>query len=84
MAVEIPADKTDASSIEHQRKSRNRLKVRRADGLMCRHNRPSTNALTARHSTQKSQNSQNNARFICVFREFCVDRRGWRSCNNAV
>jgi len=31
---------------------------------------------TRRHSTQKPQNSQNNTRFLCGFRELCVDRRG--------
>jgi hypothetical protein len=33
-------------------------------------NRPDT----ARHSTQKPQNSQNNTGLLCGFREFCVDR----------
>src|SRR6266542_662779 len=31
---------------------------------------------TARHSTQKPQNSQNRTGFVCGFHEFCVDRRG--------
>jgi hypothetical protein len=32
---------------------------------------------TARHSTQNPQNSQNKTGFLCAFREFCVDRRGY-------
>jgi hypothetical protein len=35
-----------------------------------------TDAATARHSTQKPQNSQNKTGLLCGFREFCVDRRG--------
>ena len=31
------------------------------------------------HLTQNPQNSQNKTGFLCGFREFCVDRRGWRS-----
>src|SRR5439155_6237773 len=37
---------------------------------------PQSTPPTARHSTQKPQNSQNKTGFLCGFREFCVDRRG--------
>src|SRR5204863_9632127 len=39
---------------------------------------PQSTPPTARHSTQKPQNSQNKTGFLCGFREFCVDRRSWQ------
>jgi hypothetical protein len=36
------------------------------------------NHRTRSRTAQKPQNTQNTAGFLCGFREFCVDRRGWR------
>src|SRR5438046_7260097 len=51
-------------------------RIQRTPWTEQKHSSPGTRQ---RHSTQKPQNSQNKPGFLCGFREFCVDRRGWET-----